>query len=105
MKTQIQACDIDNKPQMDVQAGTGCNGGASFSCATNAPWAVNDTFSYGFVGAHMKGNVEQDWCCGCYEIKFTTGTVKGKTMVVQAHNTNYDAPESNVFNFAVSSFL
>lgn len=49
----------------------------------------------------MIDNVETDWCCGCYELKFTTGPIAGKTMVVQAQNTGYDQPTSNVFNFAV----
>lgn len=49
----------------------------------------------------MIDNVETDWCCGCYELKFTTGPIVGKTMIVQAQNTGYDQPTSNVFNFAV----
>jgi hypothetical protein len=97
----IQSCDINNKPLLDTNQGTGCNGGTSFACANNSPWAVNDTFSYGFVGAYLKGGDESTWCCGCYQLSFTSGPVKGKSMIVQASNTDYDMPDQNVFTFGV----
>lgn len=100
---QVQTCDKDNAPLVSFQETTGCNaGGTSYSCANNSPWAVNDTFSYGFVGAFMKNNTERDWCCGCYALTFTTGPVKGKSMIVQAHNTDYEMQDQNIFTFAVS---
>ena len=105
LEEKVQTCDIDNKPLLDTQQFTGCNGGNSYLCANNSPWAVNETFSYGFVGAFMKNNTEMDWCCGCYQLKFTTGPVANKTMIVQAHNTDYEMTDQNIFTFAVCLFL
>lgn len=51
----------------------------------------------------MKNNTERDWCCGCYALTFTTGAVKGKSMIVQAHNTDYEMQDQNIFTFAVST--
>lgn len=98
----ILTCDANNNPLKDFNAGTGCNGGTAFACANQTPWAVNDTFSYGFVGAFIKGGAESTWCSSCYQLTFTDSTLKGKTMVVQATNTDYDTPDENIFTFAVS---
>ncbi len=60
---------------------------AAFSCNNNQPWAVNNNLAYGFAGAYIEGQDEPDWCCGCYELTFTTGPVVGKRMIVQVTNT------------------
>ena len=99
--TAVLSCDKNSKPQLDALAGTGCNGGNSFACPSNAPWAVNDTFSYGFVGAYVKGGEEPTWCCACYSLTFTSGPVKGKSMIVQSTNTNYESVNNNTFTFSV----
>ncbi|OBT97587.1 hypothetical protein VE01_04513 [Pseudogymnoascus verrucosus] len=100
-KSPVQSCDINQNPLLDNSQGTGCNGGHAFGCPTNAPWAVNDTFSYGFVGTFLVGGDESSWCCSCYQLNFTSGAVKGKSMIVQASNTNYDSPNANVFTLGI----
>ncbi|KAF2804041.1 barwin-like endoglucanase [Mytilinidion resinicola] len=61
------------------------------------PVGSHDTFSYGFAGVFLKDHVENCWCCACYELNFTSGAVKGKTMVLQAQNTAYDVTSVNRF--------
>ncbi|KFY97224.1 hypothetical protein V498_02186 [Pseudogymnoascus sp. VKM F-4517 (FW-2822)] len=100
-KSPVQSCDINANPLLDVTQGTGCNGGNAFGCASNSPWAVNDTFSYGFVGTFLIGGDESSWCCSCFQLNFTSGAVKGKSMIVQASNTNYDSPGANVFTLGI----
>ncbi|KFY00770.1 hypothetical protein V490_01217 [Pseudogymnoascus sp. VKM F-3557] len=97
----VQSCDIHANPLLDNSQGTGCNGGKAFGCASNSPWAVNDTFSYGFAGTFLVGGDESTWCCSCYQLNFTSGAVKGKSMIVQASNTNYDSPNDNVFTLGI----
>ena len=101
----VQACDVNNQPLADDQAGTGCSGGNSYSCANQSPWAVNETFSYGFVGAFLLGGSERNWCCSCYELEFLDGVVKGQKMIVQASNTDYEMPDQNIFTFGVCSSI
>lgn len=83
-------------------AGSGCNGDDAYACADQSPWAINDTFSYGFVGAFIMEHASNYWCCACYELTFTSGAVKGKKMVVQAHNSAYEVATANRFALAVS---
>lgn len=97
----IQSCDIDSKPLLDDTRGTGCNGGNAFACPSNSPWAVNDTFSYGFVGTFLVGGDESKWCCSCYHLNFTSGPAKGKSMIVQSSNTIYDDPTENFFTLGI----
>lgn len=98
----VGTCDAKGNPLTDFNAGTGCNGGDSRPCANNVPWAVNDTFSYGFAGVHTLGGEESTWCCACYELTFTTGPAKGKKMVIQSTNTDYEDDTVNRFTFGVS---
>jgi len=100
-QTPVLSCNVDDKPLFDAQAGTGCNGGESHECSSAAPWAVSDELSYGFVGAYLKGGEESTWCCGCYEMTFSNEKLKGKKMIVQAANTNYDDVNKNIFNLAI----
>ena len=102
----VLSCGIDNKP-IDINAGTGCNGGAAYLCSDQQPWAINDTFSYGFAGAFIMrdltgGQVEEAWCCACYQLDFTSDPLRGKSMIIQASNTAYDITTSNRFSLAVS---
>jgi hypothetical protein len=98
----VFSCDNNNNHLTDFDAGTGCNGGNAFLCADQSPWAINDTFSYGFTGASFPGYVEDAWCGACYQLDFTSGEVKGKRMVIQVHNTGYDVHTANRFALAVS---
>jgi hypothetical protein len=97
----VQTCDKDQKPLTDFNAGTACNGGDAYQCSNQQPWAVNDTFSYGFAGIYITGHVEDFWCCACYQLDFTSDPLKNKTMIVQASNTAYDVTTTNRFSLAM----
>jgi hypothetical protein len=94
-------CDADNNPLTNFNLGTACGGGPSFACANQSPWAVNDTFSYGYSSMFLEGHASDSWCCSCYELVFTSGPVKGKKMVIQAHNSGFDMVTANRFGLAV----
>jgi hypothetical protein len=101
----VLSCTADNKPT-DIQAGTACGtGGTAFGCSNQQPWAVNDTFSYGFAGAWIMPNlmsgIEGGWCCACYQLDFTSDPLRGKTLIVQASNSAYDVTTTNRFSLAV----
>ncbi|KAK6544007.1 hypothetical protein TWF694_000721 [Orbilia ellipsospora] len=100
----VQACNKDDSPLNDLTAGSACGqGGTSYVCNNQQPWAVNDTFSYGFVSAYIVGATEYDWCCSCYEISFLNGGIQGKRMIVQASNTGYDDPTRDIFGVGAPS--
>lgn len=103
----VLSCDKSDSPLFnDFTAGTGCGtGGTAYSCSDQQPWALNDTLSYGFAGIFLTGHVEDFWCCACYQLNFTSGPVKGKTMIVQASNTAYDLTTTNRFSLAVRLLL
>ncbi|OBT86104.1 hypothetical protein VE02_05406 [Pseudogymnoascus sp. 03VT05] len=82
--TPVFSCDANNTHLTDFEAGTGCNGGNEFLCADQSPWAVNDTFSYGFAGVSCPVYVEDAWCGACYHLDFTSGEIPGG-------NTSYAA--------------
>ena len=105
LSSPVTSCDKDDKPLADVNAGTGCNGGQAYSCSDQQPWAVNDTFSYGFAGIYIQGHIEDFWCCACYQLDFTSDPLKNKTMIIQASNTAYDIKTANRFSLAVSPVL
>lgn len=97
----VRSCDKDNNPLDSPDKGTGCNGGDAFACADHTPWAVNDTFAYGFAGAYLSGGMEKDWCCTCFKLTFRDEALAGKTFVIQVTNTDYDVLTDNMFTFAV----
>lgn len=98
----VRSCDRDSKPlDDDFATGTGCNGGYAFACTDQTPWAVNDTFAYGFAGAFLKGGQERNWCCTCFQLTFRDEALAGKTFVIQVTNTDYDVLTDNMFTFAV----
>ncbi|KAJ4987211.1 beta-endoglucanase [Stagonosporopsis vannaccii] len=101
----VGSCTANGEP-ISLDAGTGCNGGTAFACSQQQPWAVNDTFSYGFAGAFLTkemvgGATEDAWCCACYQLDFTSEPLRGKSMIVQASNTAYDITTANRFSIAV----
>jgi hypothetical protein len=106
----VATCSKDGKV-VDVNEGTGCNGGNAFQCSSQQPWAINDTLAYGFAGAYLLpalagGKLEEAWCCACYRLDFTSDPLKGKSMIIQASNTAFDITTANRFTLAVScSFL
>jgi len=101
----VLSCTADGKPT-DITAGTACGtGGTAFGCSDQQPWAVNDTFSFGFAGAwimpDLTRGIEGAWCCACYQLDFTSDPLRGKTMIIQASNSAYDITTSNRFSLAV----
>ena len=70
-------------------------------CSSQSPWAVNDSLAYGFAAVNIAGGTESSWCCACYELTFTSGTVAGKKMIVQTTNTGGDLGD-NHFDLSVS---
>ncbi|KAF3933969.1 Endoglucanase-5 [Dactylella cylindrospora] len=94
----VDTCNKDDSPLEGFTAGSACGqGGTAYVCNDQQPWAVNDTFSYGFISAYIVGATEFDWCCSCYELNFINNGVAGKRMIVQASNTGYDDPSRNIF--------
>ena len=70
---------------------------AGYTCFNMAPWAVNNTLSYGFAAVPANGDV----CGRCYQLEFTgpghydpddpgSNALEGKTMIVQATNIGFD---------------
>ncbi|KAH6897502.1 RlpA-like double-psi beta-barrel-protein domain-containing protein-containing protein [Thelonectria olida] len=86
----VLTCDASDNPISDASTTSGCDGGTAYSCSDNSPWAVNDNLAYGFAATNIEGGSESSWCCACYALTFTSGAVKGKTMVVQSTNTGSD---------------
>ncbi|KAL8778724.1 MAG: hypothetical protein Q9213_007277 [Squamulea squamosa] len=89
LTSTVKTCDVNDKPLANgVTAQSGCQqGGTSFMCSDQSPWAVNDNLAYGFAAV----TASNPTCCQCYKLTFTSeGPIKGKTMIVQATNTGYD---------------
>ncbi|GJN69843.1 hypothetical protein PLICBS_003895 [Purpureocillium lilacinum] len=96
----VTTCDKNDSPLADADAQSGCNGGPAFACTNNSPFAVNDNLAYGFAATALGGGTESSWCCACYALKFTSGPVAGKTLVVQSTNTGGDLG-SNHFDLMI----
>lgn len=94
--TPVTTCDISNNPLTDANAASGCDGGTSYQCSNESPWAVSDDLSYGYAAVNIAGGSEASWCCACYELTFTSGPVDGKKMIVQATNTGSDLAGNQV---------
>jgi len=90
----VLCCGADGVAGVGVNEQSVCNNGPSHTCTNNAPWTENDV-GYGFVAAHLRGQQEQDWCCACYELTFTSGPINGKRMIVQITNTGGDLGEDH----------
>jgi hypothetical protein len=82
-----------------------CSGGGSYACYDEAPKAVNDCLSYGYVA---KANPN---CGQCYRIQFTgegqynakdpgSMAIKGKQMILKVSNTGGDVA-SNQFDMMI----
>ncbi|KAL8946077.1 MAG: hypothetical protein Q9222_007479 [Ikaeria aurantiellina] len=83
----VKTCDISDKPLSGgVTAQSGCQGGTSFMCSDQSPWAVDDNLAYGFAAV----TAANPTCCTCYKLTFTSTSIAGKTMIVQATNTGND---------------
>ena len=74
----------------DANIPSGCGGGQAFICNNQKPWAVNNQLAYGFAAATIPGLNEEGRCCACYKLDFTSGSVQGKSMIVQVTNSGSD---------------
>ncbi|KAG1144639.1 hypothetical protein G6F37_006167 [Rhizopus arrhizus] len=98
VSSPVKSCKKDGVTVLsDSNVLSVCNGGSSYMCNDNQPWAVNDNLAYGFAAAVMGGSDESRLCCSCYELTFTSTAVAGKKMVVQVTNTGV-YPEANHFD-------
>jgi hypothetical protein len=82
-----------------------CSGGGAFACYDEAPHAISDCLSYGYIA---KANPN---CGGCYRIQFTgegqynandvgSGLLEGKQMIVKVSNTGSDV-NGNQFDLMI----
>ncbi|KAJ3038346.1 hypothetical protein HDV00_000767 [Rhizophlyctis rosea] len=85
-----KSCAKDGVTALGSNTASACDGGSSYTCNGYQPIVVSDSLSYGFAAAKIQGLQESDWCCACYQLDFTSGTVAGKTMIVQVLNTGGD---------------
>ena len=120
----VQTCGIDGFTVLDNNTRSSCSGSIpsssdGFGCINHQPWNVSSSLSYGFAAAaitvghsdvedacHWKhcfpsfqGQNESLWCCACYSLIFTTGSIAGKEMIVQVTNTN--SYSGNLFTFQI----
>ncbi|KAH0004496.1 glycoside hydrolase family 45 protein, partial [Aureobasidium melanogenum] len=96
----ITTCDKNDNSLTDANTASACDGGSAYMCSDQSPWAVSDNLAYGFAAANIAGGSEESWCCSCYKLTFTTTSIAGKTMIVQATNTGGDLG-SNQFDLAI----
>ncbi|KAK3674184.1 hypothetical protein LTR78_006031 [Recurvomyces mirabilis] len=75
-------------------------GGSAYMCSDQSPWAVSADLAYGFAAVSIPGGSESSWCCACYELTFTSTSIAGKKMIVQATNTGADLAEGQ-FDLAI----
>ncbi|ORX41610.1 hypothetical protein BCR36DRAFT_179691 [Piromyces finnis] len=92
-KGPVRSCKMDGITQFTDLSNlwkikSNCDGGSVAMCNDQQPWAINDKVSYGFVASH-------EACCTCQKIKFTSGPVAGKQMVVQTTNTGGDLSQNH----------
>jgi hypothetical protein len=63
---------------------------AAYVCNNQQPFVGSDGNAYGWVAANINGGAEQQTCCSCYKLTFTSGPVAGQFMYVQVSNTGSD---------------
>ncbi|XP_050300226.1 endoglucanase-like isoform X3 [Anthonomus grandis grandis] len=96
----VESCAADGETKLNASVHSGCDwDGTSYVCNNLQPWAVNDTFAYGFVAASFTGGVDNSKCCICLKLTFKNA-LAGKTFVVQNVNTGGDLG-SNQFDIQI----
>jgi hypothetical protein len=78
----VGTCDVKDSPLTDSNAVNGCDGGSSYMCSDQSPYAVTDDLAYGYAAVNIAGGSESSWCCACYELTFTSTALAGKKMIV-----------------------
>ncbi|KAF5103374.1 hypothetical protein D0Z03_000223 [Geotrichum reessii] len=100
VSSPVAACGADGKTISGVNDQSGCNGGNSYMCSNQQPFAINSTLAFGFVAASMAGYGESNMCCTCVLLTFNEGPAAGKQMVAQITNTGSDLG-TNHFDIAM----
>jgi len=95
VSSPVSTCSASGSILSDPDAKSGCDGGESYMCTDQQPWAVNDQLSYGFAAASISGESESTWCCACYRLTFTSTSIAGKQLIVQVTNTGGDLGENH----------
>ncbi len=75
-----KSCNITGGVESSNDSRSACENGPAFTCMKQAPWAVDDNMSYGFVANNKVG------CGKCVEFTFTNTTISGKKMTVMVSN-------------------
>mmetsp|Transcript_44820 Transcript_44820/g.82464 ORF Transcript_44820/g.82464 Transcript_44820/m.82464 type:complete len:398 (+) Transcript_44820:35-1228(+) len=94
----VGICSKDGKsnvpPSTNNVCGGGGSGGTSYMCSNQQPWLDAPLkLSFGYAAGHVKGLKESDFCCACYELRFTDSNLP--RMVVQVTNTGSDLGENH----------
>ncbi|KAK6346667.1 hypothetical protein TWF696_006785 [Orbilia brochopaga] len=97
----LRTCNANDQHILDDTAGNYCGGGPASSCIDQTPWAVNDSFSFGYASIFIRGADSTEWCCSCYALEFLDSAIKGKKMIVQGINVNYNEDQINWFSLTV----
>nr|BAF57445.1 putative glycosyl hydrolase family45 [uncultured symbiotic protist of Mastotermes darwiniensis] len=84
----VNSCTASGQHDTTTDLKSGCDGGPSYACFDQAPWAVDSSYFMGTAAATVAS--ESTICCGCFELTFTSGQPQGKKMLVQVTNTGSD---------------
>jgi len=95
VSSPVSTCSASGSILSNPDAKSGCDGGESYMCTDQQPWAINDQLSYGFAAASISGESESTWCCACYRLTFTSTSIAGKQLIVQVTNTGGDLGENH----------
>jgi len=68
-----------------------CQNGPAYTCMGQVPWAVDNNKAYGFAASHTDAD-----CGKCFELRFTSTSISGKTMVVMISNIGGDVNQNNL---------
>ncbi|KAF2013594.1 carbohydrate-binding module family 1 protein, partial [Aaosphaeria arxii CBS 175.79] len=101
VNSPVISCDARDNLGVNPARRDGCDsGGGSFACSDLSPWAKSNDLAYGFAGVNLVASNETAWCCSCYSLTFTSGSVNGKKMIVQVVNTGNDLGDDQ-FDLAI----
>lgn len=90
----VETCAANGVTTVEADTTSACGGGGdpgiAYMCNNQQPYVINSSLSFGFAAAYLSGESESDWCCGCYELTFTSSPVTNQIEVVQVTNTGAD---------------
>ena len=103
----VKVCDASNNMLADYEKPSSCDNptaGGAYACADEQPWQIDDALSYGFAAVSLQGQDKSTWCCACYNLTFTSGLLRNRTMVIQAVSA-VSGLEDNTFDLFVRAFV